>query len=424
MYECMFSRIWRSDYIVRENIADSGVAMEKKEKIRLGIVYVLIFFLALFMDVQKGDLENETYIIRDEVGGETKEVDLILNLDDVFEDYELSVEVEPRQVTEEEAESYMEKAMMEIEEDFEKIERIVPLKEMYVSEIVEAEWSFSPAGIIGTDGEIEFQKVPQEGVIITATVILGCGAYEKIYSFPVQLERAELTEMEKVTEALSVWFENQQQLEGEEKFQLPATLAGITAEWKEKKEYFSIKILCLEFLSIVLISWGKRKEEENTKKKEQELKEMIYPDVLNQLLILLEAGMTTRQAWHRIAEQYGEKKKKLLVGESEVYEAILQMDRRLMEGEKERTAYEGFAQQMNTMCYRRLIRLLVNNLEKGSKDICQQLSLEAKQAYEQRLLLAKKIGEEASTKMLIPLMLMMVLVMVIVMAPAIMGFSI
>ena len=67
---------------------------------------------------------------------------------------------------------------------------------------------------------------------------------------------------------------------------------------------------------------------------------------------------------------------------------------------------------------------LINNLEKGNRDICNQLSFEAKQAYEQRILLAKKLGEEASTKMLIPMMLMMVLVMVIVMAPAVMGFSI
>jgi hypothetical protein len=140
-------------------------------------------------------------------------------------------------------------------------------------------------------------------------------------------------------------------------------------------------------------------------------------------LILLEAGMTTRQAWHRIAYQYKEKQKKNLVEASEVYESIVQMDRLLCEGEKESTVYEGFATQMNSMHYRRLVRLLVNNLEKGSRDICNQLNMESKQAYEQRILLAKKLGEEASTKMLIPMMLMMVLVMVIVMAPALMGFS-
>lgn len=398
--------------------------MEKNEKIRLGIVYVFVFILAIYMDVQKGNLENDIYIVRDEVGGETKEVDLILNVDNILEDYELSVEIEPRQVTEKEAENYIKKAIEEIDIDFKKIEGKIPLKETYESGIVEAEWNFSPVGVIGTDGEIQYEKISPEGVIVTATVVLECGAYEKIYSFPFQLEKAEMKEEDKVEEDLSLWLENQQQLEGEEKFQLPTTLAGFKTEWKEKKEYFSVKILCLELISVVLILWGKKKEKESMEKKKKEQREMVYPDVLNQLLILLEAGMTARQAWHKIAEQYKEKQRKQLVEESEVYGAILQMDRRLSEGEKERIAYEGFAQQMNTICYRRMVRLLVNNLEKGSKDICQQLGLEAKQAYDQRLLLAKKLGEEASTKMLIPLMLMMVIVMVIVMAPAIMGFAI
>lgn len=398
--------------------------MEKNEKIRLGIIYMLVFLFAVYMDLQQGDLKDEKYIIREGTGGETKDVHLILDVENVLEDYELSVEIAPRQLTEEEADIYIQKAINEIETEFEKIQGSIPVKENYVSGIVEATWSFSPAGIIGIDGEIENKKIPQEGIIVTATVVLSCDAYEEIYMFPFEIKKPELTKIEEVKEDLSVWIEQQQQLEGEEKFQLPETLAGIDAKWDEKKEYLSVKILCLEFVSIILILFAKKKEKENIEQKKSEEKEMVYPDVLNQVLILLEAGMTTRQVWHRIAEQYRDKKKNQLVEESEVYEAIVQMDRRLTEGEKERIAYEGFAQQMNTMSYRRLVRLLVNNLEKGSKDICQQIGLEAKQAYEQRLLLAKKLGEEASTKMLIPLMLMMVIVMVIVMAPAIMGFAI
>lgn len=398
--------------------------MEKKEKIRLGIVYVIVCLLAIYMDFQGGDLKEETYIIRDEVGGETKNVEFAFRVEDVYEEEALSIEIEPKKVTEKEADIYIENAIAEIESDFKKMDKKVPLKDSYEAGLVEAEWNFSPAGIVGADGEIEYQKLSSDGAIITANVVLNCGSYETVYSFPFQLEKTNMTKEEKILEELEVWLEHQQQLEGEELFRLPTTLAGMQVSWKEKKDYFFIKIICLELLSIVLIWWGKKKEEKTILKKKQEEKDMAYPDVLNQLLLLLEAGMTTRQAWHRIAEQYKEKQKKHLVEESEVYSAILQMDRRLMEGENERFAYEGFARQMDTMCYRRLVRLLVNNLEKGTKDICHQLNIEAKQAYEQKLVLAKKLGEEASTKMLIPLMLMMVLVMVIVMAPAIMGFAV
>ena len=92
-------------------------------------------------------------------------------------------------------------------------------------------------------------------------------------------------------------------------------------------------------------------------------------------------------------------------------------------GEKERIAYERFAMELDVVCYRRLVRVLIGNLEKGSGDIGAYLEEESKKAYEERVLLAKKLGEEASTKMLFPLMLMMLLVMGIVMAPAIIRFS-
>ena len=54
--------------------------------------------------------------------------------------------------------------------------------------------------------------------------------------------------------------------------------------------------------------------------------------------------------------------------------------------------------------------------------VCNYLEEEEHRAYTERILLAKKLGEEASTKMLLPLLLMMMLVMGIVLAPAMIGF--
>ena len=179
----------------------------------------------------------------------------------------------------------------------------------------------------------------------------------------------------------------------------------------------------MESISTVILLFARKQELEEVEKNKKREREREYPRIIHQLLILLEAGMTTRQAWRRIAYQYTEKRKKKLVEESEVYNAILQMDKQLAEGETERSVYATFMNQMELMCYRRLMRLLIHNLEKGNKDICMQISLEAKTAYEQRLLLAKKLGEEASTKMLVPMMLMMVIVMIIVIAPAIVGMK-
>lgn len=400
--------------------------MEKGQKLKLGIAYILIFLIALGLDMTGGVLKKDNTIEREEIGGDTIDVDLVLNVEELIEDYEIHLEVEPEKITKEKADAYFLEAIEEIELTFEstEIEREVPIQTSYDNGLVEAEWSFSPSGFLDSDGKMKEEKVPEEGVVITAKVVLACGIYETIYSFPFEIAKPKLTQWEIVEKSLEEWFSYQQGKEGESLFQLPEELEGFSLQWKEKKDFFAIKILCLEGISLILLIVGRKKEVENLERKRKQKRDLQYPEISNQLLVLLETGMTTRQAWHKMASQYKEKRKKLLVEESEVYEAIVRMDRLLLEGEKEKAAYEGFVKQMDTMCYRRLIRLLVNNLEKGSKDICQQLNIEAKQAYEQRLLTAKKIGEEASTKMLIPMMLMMVLVMLIVTAPAIMGFSI
>lgn len=410
-------------YIIGEDFTDSGVIMKKKEKIKLGIAYILVFLITFYVDMSEGNLEDGSVIYRDGVGGESIDVELLLDVEDVLTDYELSLEVEPRQITEEEAKDYFARVIKEIDTDFKEIKKVVPIKESYMDGIVEAEWDFLPIGVIGVDGVIQMEEIPEEGLVVTANVTLNCGVYEKIYTFPLRLEEPELTQQEKIEKELSEWIEKQQLIEGKDIFELPKELGGLSTKWHEKKEFLSLKVLFLEGISVVLLFFARKKEQENTKKKQCQRRELQYPEIVNQLLILMEAGMTTRQAWHRIAHQYKEKQKKKLVEDSEVYEMIVQMDRRLSEGEKERAAYEDFGNQMNIMCYRRLMRLLINNLEKGNRDICQQLSVEAKQAYDRRLLLAKKQGEEASTNMLVPMMLMMVLVMVIVMAPAIMSFS-
>jgi hypothetical protein len=70
-----------------------------------------------------------------------------------------------------------------------------------------------------------------------------------------------------------------------------------------------------------------------------------------------------------------------------------------------------------------MIRILLNNKSKGGDNLCGELEKEATLAYAQRVYDIKQKGEEASTKMLAPLMLMMILVIAIVILPACMGFA-
>ena len=71
---------------------------------------------------------------------------------------------------------------------------------------------------------------------------------------------------------------------------------------------------------------------------------------------------------------------------------------------------------------KKLASLLTQNLRKGSSELSELLSKEAELAMEQRKNLAKRLGEEAGTKLLLPMMLMLSIIMVLIIVPALVKF--
>lgn len=396
--------------------------MKVTDNVKIGCVFAVVLVAAVFMDVtQTGIIKNGT-ISRDEVGGEEQEIELIVNIEDVLEDYIYEMEIEPANATKEEAEKYFAKAIETIDTDFQEIGDSIPAKETYESGIIEADWMYTPANVVDAEGNIRYEKVSEDGEVVNAEVTLSCGAYEKIYSFAFLVEPKKLTEEEASLEQLALWIEEQMSLEGTSVVELPTKINGKRVLWSEEQDYLTPKILVLEIVSIVLLVIMKKKRQEAEEKKRILQMEKDYPDVVSQLSFLLEAGMTTRQAWNKMASQYMSKKEKGMTEEKPVFEAIVHMNRRCTEGESERAAYQSFSEEINAACYHRLIRIILGNMEKGTAGICARLEEESSQAFEQRILTAKKMGEEASTKMMAPLMIMMILVMGIVMMPAFISF--
>ena len=79
---------------------------------------------------------------------------------------------------------------------------------------------------------------------------------------------------------------------------------------------------------------------------------------------------------------------------------------------------ENFGRRCDVQVYIRLGALLSQNLRKGTKGLTELLKLESIQAFEERKAQAKRLGEEAGTKLLLPMFLMLAVVLVIVIVPA------
>ena len=161
------------------------------------------------------------------------------------------------------------------------------------------------------------------------------------------------------------------------------------------------------------------------KKREQELRikelKYDYSELIAKLTLLLGAGMTIRKAWEKMVEDYM-KKKQAGGGVKIVYEEMYITDCNIKSGISEYEAYEEFGYRCNTREYLKLASLLQTNLKRGTNRLRELLCQESYDAFEQRKNIARQKGEEATTRLLIPMIMLLMVVMVIVMVPAVMNF--
>lgn len=83
--------------------------------------------------------------------------------------------------------------------------------------------------------------------------------------------------------------------------------------------------------------------------------------------------------------------------------------------------YEQLGRRLELPEYYQLLQHISQYIRMGTKDLRNLMEQEMQQALEKRRELAKKKGEEASTKLLFPMILLLVLVMVMIVYPAWVG---
>ncbi|MBE5906956.1 MAG: type II secretion system F family protein [Lachnospiraceae bacterium] len=197
----------------------------------------------------------------------------------------------------------------------------------------------------------------------------------------------------------------------EESFPLPQTYRGKPIDWQVKRDYTPFLIVFAGMVLAVLCYKEPDWEEQKERKKRQQQMIVAYPRLVGVLTTFLESGMSLRYAILRRAEER-------LGGEGPLQEELLQAANRLTRGEGLPVTLREFARGCDTRQYRKFASLLQQNLEKGNSGLGQMLELEVQESEALRLSSAKLAGEQAQTKILLPLTLLLGLVIVILMAPA------
>ncbi len=140
-----------------------------------------------------------------------------------------------------------------------------------------------------------------------------------------------------------------------------------------------------------------------------------FPDLVTTLVLLINAGMTIHRAWEKICT---ETKKN-----SPLFEELRITYLQIQGGKGEAEAYEEFARRCKVKEVTKFVSLIIQNLKKGSGDLIPLIRLQAEECWELRKMRAKQLGEEASAKLILPMMIMFVGILIIVILPAVLQLS-
>lgn len=285
-------------------------------------------------------------------------------------------------------------------------------------------WSATSYAYLDTDGTVHAEDIPRDGsssLVLTAVLSLDGNRWEE--KFPVVLLPEELTKEEAFQKSVQEAAKEAEEESAEQKtLILPAAVEGTALSWQQVLEDESLSVFLLMTAAAGLVfGAGHRDLAAKVKKRERELS-LDYPQLVTKLALFLGTGMAVRNAFRRIGDDYLAERKK--GGEKRyVYEEILVMCHELESGVPEGAAYGKFGGRCGLRAYTRLCSLLVQNLRKGNAEILSRLQEEADAAMELRKDTARKLGEEAGTKLLVPMIMLLIVAMVMITIPAYLGFA-
>ncbi len=299
------------------------------------------------------------------------------------------------------------------------LERSVPGYPFQIS------WESSCYELVDSDGSVKSDNLEKgEHQKITLTAELSYEGQKWSHDYEILLFHKEKSQEEERSEAVLQELEREKEKSAEkESMTLPNMIDGTVVAWTEVKEESSglIFFLIVGAGAAALIATD-RELHQQILKRDRELA-LDYPLIISKMTLYLGAGMSIRNIFYRLGEDY-QKKKEKGGGRRYVYEEILLVCRELDNGISETTAYADFGRRCHSRQYSKLSALLLANQTKGNNALLKALQEEADKSFEERRVIARQMGEEAGTKLLLPMMLMLGVTLVIIMIPAYFSFSI
>lgn len=395
--------------------------VDKIERMLILFAGGTVLCTALSVKVKQGVRFTEEYSVqRENCVGEASSIDLLATVGENRECF--TVVVGNRELTYEEASDLCEEFWEEVEktlpgqnESLQDVQEDLFIRETYEAYPFSVAWKSSDTDIVRSTGEVLSQDTARE-VTLMATAFYGDWNWNRTFEIrvvpPVRSERELLYER-----IQAVLLRSEEQSRTADSWQLPEELQSEQFAWEQAINDYSVWLWGGVFLLVIAIFFLMDRDLHTKVEENRKIMKREYPEVLHKLALYLGAGMTVRASMEKLASSYS---RSLQNGckRHPLYDEILRTCRELQTGVSEGAAYEHFGRRTGLQEYIRLSGMLTQNLKKGNRMLLDRLREEADKAFVEKIQNGRKLGEEASTKLLLPMVLFLLVVMVMVMMPA------
>lgn len=393
----------------------------RKPIILILILTILLTLLLFLVEYVFDDFEPIVFRNSYGEGKKTEEYEITVNGE---EETTIQLEVNEQEYTHEEVQAMFKKVAKKLDEivlgdneSWDRVETDLNLVTNLEEYPIEIQWESSAYDIVNVNGEIQQKNLKPEGIHVELRGTVSYKEEKMVYLRNAMVYPLTRKGMDKILYDIQQELQKlESQTRGSASFRLPDKIEGKTLQWsKEKQNHWRY----IPIIGIVLSIYLFYRERENMKAKENiRNAELLrdYPGLISKFTMLISTGATVKNAWEKIVQNY--EIQKMQLGSHVVYEEMKVAMIEMQGGVPEAEVYERFGKRCGLTVYIKFGALLSQNLRKGSKGISEILRVEAIQSFENRKSMAKRQGEEAGAKLLIPMMGMLAVVFIMIMVPA------
>lgn len=378
--------------------------------------------------IEQGQLKRPSY------GEESKELTLEVLLEGIRQNKkiqgEITFTVPARQYGQEQIEEMFQKGREHIQKFFlgdnlsaDAVEQNLNLMTYIPQTAVTVSWE-TDGEIIEEDGTLHREEITSAGKEITLYAVMQCQERKENLECKVQILPPKYSEEEKVMSALLQEIEKTvKEKETEDSLQLPKEIPGYILQYKKSKKHTG-ELMLLFGMVLALLSFSMQDEQIKKKCLYREQQMLLdYPEIINQFTLLLSAGLTMQGAVFKIADEYQNSRENGKEKVRYAYEELCVTASEMKNGVIETEALDHLGKRIKLLPYMKFSALVTQNIRKGSAELLSLLRYEAVEAFAERKEQAKRMGEEAGTRLLFPMMLMLLIVFIIILVPAFMSLS-